>query len=115
MATTSGPIGQTARRLIRRPRFTIVAIITLAAAIGANAAVFGVLNCVLLRPLPYPDAERLVGGWQSAPGLDIKDLDMAPANYFIFREQSTSFEDVGMYNGGQFSITGTGEPEEVGG
>src|SRR4051794_10185633 len=113
MARRSGPFRQTARRLIRSPRFTIIAVLTLAAAVGANAAVFGVMNGVLLKPLPYSDAERLVGVWQSAPGLNVKDLNMAPSNYFIFREQSTVFQDIGLYNGGEFSVTGTGEPEQV--
>ena len=113
MARRSGPFRQIARRLIRSPRFTIIAVVTLAAAVGANAAVFGVMNGGPLKPLPYSDAERLVGVWQSAPGLNIKDLNMAPSNYFIFREQSTVFQDIGLYNGGEFSVTGTGEPEQV--
>ncbi len=113
MAKPSGTFRQTLRRLTLSPRFTIVAVLTLAAAVGANAAMFGVLNGVLLKPLPYPEPDRLVGVWHTAPGLNIKDLNMAPSNYFIYREQSTTFEDVGLYNGAQVSVTGTGEPEQV--
>jgi predicted permease len=113
MKSAAGPFKQAARRLARSPRFTVVAVVTLAVAIGANAAMFGVVNGVLLKPLPYPEADRFVGVWQSAPSLNIQDLNIAPSNYFVFREQSASFQDIGMYNGAQFGVTGTGEPEQV--
>ena len=106
-------IGYAVRRLVRTPRFTIVAVLTLAGAVGANAAVFGVLHTVLLKPLPYPRADELVGVWHTAPGVNITDLSMGPSNYFIYREQSRTFEDVGLYRGGQTTLTGAGEPEQV--
>src|SRR6478672_3231743 len=109
----AGPVRQIVRRLIRSPRFTVTAVVTLAAAVGANAAVFGVLNGVLLKPLPYPQAERLVGVWHTAPGLNIKDLNMGPSNYFVYREQSTAFQDIGIFYATHVSITDAGEPEQL--
>lgn len=78
------------RRLWRAPVFTIVTLITLAAGMGANVAVFSVVEGVLLKPLPYPHPEALVGVWHTAPGLNLDDVNMAPSNYFIYREQTAS-------------------------
>ena len=93
--------------------FTAITLITLAAGVGANTVVFSVLEGVLLKPLPYPRTEDLVGVWQTAPGLNIKDLNIAPSTYFIFREQNQSFVDVGAYQYDSVSITGVKEPEQV--
>ena len=76
---------QVLRRLGRAPMFTAIALITLAAAVGANTAVFSVIEGVLLKPLPYPHPDDLVGVWHAAPGLNIGDLNMSPSNYFIYR------------------------------
>jgi|SRR5271166_4524167 len=81
---------QVLRRLARTPMFTAITMLTLAAGIGANTAVFSVLEGALLRPLPYPDAERLVGVWLTAPGIQIKELNLSPSDYFIFPEQRLS-------------------------
>ena len=104
---------QVLRRLRRSPMFTIVTLITLAAGIGANTAVFSVIDGVLLKALPYPHPEQLVGVWHTAPGLDLPEVNMAPSNYFIYREQNRSFQDIGIYQGDSVSVTGTGEPEQV--
>jgi predicted permease len=93
--------------------FTIVAIITLTAGIGANTLVFSVLESVLLKPLPYPNSDRLVGLWHKAPGLNIPRLEMSPANYFVYREQGQTFQDVGLYRQDSVSVTGVAEPEQV--
>jgi len=93
--------------------FTLVTLITLAAGIGANIAVFSVLEGVLLKPLPYPHPGELVGVWHTAPALNIENLNMAPANYFIYREQNRAFTDIGIYQGDSVSITGQGNPEQV--
>jgi predicted permease len=106
-------VRQVFRRLARAPMFTAITLITLAAGVGANTVVFSVLEGVLLKPLPYPGAEDLVGVWQTAPGLNIKDLNVAPSTYFIFREQNQSFIDVGVYQYDSVSITGVAEPEQV--
>jgi predicted permease len=105
---------QVLRRLGRAPLFTAVTLLTLAAAIGANTAVFSVLESVLLKPLPYAKADELVTVSQSAPGMNIDDFfAIGPALYFIFREQNTVFQDLGMYTSGSVSVTGTAEPERV--
>ncbi len=106
-------VRQVFRRLARAPMFTAITLITLAAGVGANTVVFSVLEGVLLKPLPYLHSEDLVGVWQTAPGLNIKDLNIAPSTYFIFREQNQSFVDVGAYQYDSVSITGVAEPEQV--
>jgi predicted permease len=104
---------QVLRRLRLSPLFTTITLITLAAGIGANTLVFSVVEGVLLKPLPYPEANRLVGVWHTAPGIQIKDLNMAPSHYFIYREQGQTFQDVAMYQGDSLSVTGVNEPEQV--
>ncbi len=104
---------QVLRRLGRSPIFTIITIITLAAGVGANIAVFSVVEGVLLKPLPYPHAEMLVGVWHTAPGLNMDEVNMAPSNYFIYREQNRVFEDIGVYQGYSVAVTGQGNPEQV--
>jgi predicted permease len=104
---------QIVRRLWRAPVFTFITLITLAAGVGANIAVFSVVEGVLLKPLPYPHPEALVGVWHTAPGLNLEDVNMAPANYFIYREQGRVFEDIGIYQGDSVSVTGQGNPEQV--
>jgi putative ABC transport system permease protein len=101
------------RRLLRAPMFTMIAVFTLALGIGANTAIFSVIRGVLLKPLPFDNADRLVGLWHTAPGLGIPLLNMAPSYYFTYREEGRVFEDVGLWNGGAVSVTGTGEPERV--
>lgn len=101
------------RRLGQSPMFTLITLTTLAAAIGANTAVFSVIEGVLLKPLPYPHPEELVGIWHVAPGLNLDDVNMSPSNYFIYREQNRTFQDVGVYQGDSVNVTGVGEPEQV--
>ena len=113
MNSTTSQLRQIVRRLWRAPIFTIVTLITLGAGVGANIAVFSVVDGVLLKPLPYPHAESLVGVWHTAPGLNLDDVNMAPSNYFIYREQNRVFEDIGMYEGDSVSVTGQGNPEQV--
>jgi predicted permease len=104
---------QVFRRLRNAPLFTAITLITLAVGIGGNTAIFSVLEGVLLKPLPYPYPDELVGVWHVAPGLMANDVNMAPSNYFIYREQSRTFADIGLYNGDSVSVTGTAEPEQV--
>lgn len=113
METYADLLKQVLRRLRRSPMFMIVTLITLAAGIGANTAVFSVIEGVLLKPLPYPQAGQLVGVWHTAPGFNIPDLNMAPSNYFIYREQSRTFQDVAIYQNDSVSVTGVAEPEQV--
>jgi putative ABC transport system permease protein len=101
------------RRLLRAPMFTGVTLLTLAIGIGANTAIFSVLNGVLLRSLPYSRPDRLVGVWHTAPGLNIKRLNMAPFAYFLYREEGRSFQDLGLWRSDTVSVTGSGEPQEL--
>jgi putative ABC transport system permease protein len=101
------------RRLISTPAFSLAAAITLAAAIGANALIFSIVNGVLLKPLPYDRPESLVGVWHVAPGLMQGPLNQAPSTYFLYREQAESFEDIGLWDNTSVTLTGRGEPEEV--
>src|SRR6202041_3159595 len=104
---------QVLRRLGRAPLFTAVTLITLAVGVGANTVIFSVLQGVLLKPLPYPHAEQLIGVWHTAPGLGFKELNMSPSVYFIDREQSATLQDIGAYADDSFSVTGSGEPEHL--
>ena len=114
MALVSDQLKQVLRRLVRAPLFTTITLITLAVGIGANAVVFGVVDGVLLKPLSYPHPEQLVGLWHSAPGIGFNgNLNMAPFLYFIEREQGSTFQDVGLYDGDSLSVTGVGQPEHV--
>ena len=98
---------------MRAPLFSAVAILTLAIGIGANAAIFSVVNGVLLKPLPFPDADRLVGVWHTAPGMKLPLLNQGPSNYFVYRDDNRTFEDFALWDRAAYSITGTGEPERV--
>ena len=113
MNSFSSQLRQIVRRLWRAPVFTVITLITLAAGVGANIAVFSVVDGVLLKPLPYPHPESLVGVWHTAPGLNLDDVNMAPSNYFVYREQNRTFEDVGIYQGNSVSVTGQGSPQQV--
>src|ERR1700727_3310250 len=102
MARFDDQLKQVLRRLSRAPLFTAITLITLAVGVGANTVIFSVVEGVLLKPLPYPHAEQLMGVWHTAPGIGMKDLNMAPFIYFIDREQSTTLQDIGAYNGDSF-------------
>ncbi|MFP5235904.1 MAG: ABC transporter permease [Acidobacteriota bacterium] len=108
-----GQMRQVVRRLARAPLFAIVTLLTLAIGIGANTVVFSVVEGVLLKPLAYPNAERLIGVWNNAPGVNIPKLNYAPFLYFIDREQNKTLEDIGMYRGDSYSLTGTAQPEHL--
>jgi putative ABC transport system permease protein len=113
MATIGAQFKQVLRRLRRSPAFTAITLITLAAGIAANTAVFSVLEGVLLKPLPYPHSERLAAVRLTAPGINIKDFELSPSDYFIFREQSATFQDIALFQGDSVSVTGMAEPERV--
>jgi putative ABC transport system permease protein len=101
------------RRLIRSPLFTGLTLITLGLGIGANSAIFSVIQGVLLKPLPYNQPEELISVSGSAPGINFTDTGMAAFLYFTYRDESRTFQDVGMYGNDTDSVTGVGEPEEV--
>ncbi len=101
------------RKLACSPMFAVVSVVTLALAIGANAAVFGVVNGVLLEPLPFEDPDRLVGIWHTAPGLGFDLINQSPALHFTYLEENQTFESVGMWDDNSVSITELDEPEEI--
>src|ERR1700691_4140653 len=106
MYSFGNQLKQVLRRLRRAPMFTAITLVTLAAAIGANTVVFSVLEGVLLKPLPYPNSTELIGVWITAPGINIKKLELSPSSYFIFREQNHSFQDIGLSGNDSDSVTG---------
>ncbi|MGD0892849.1 MAG: ABC transporter permease [Terracidiphilus sp.] len=113
MAKITDQFRQVVRRLLRAPLFTVITLLTLAIGVGANTVIFSVIDAVILKPLPYPHSDELIGVWHSAPGIGVEELNMAPGNYFIYREQNTTLQDIGVYDGDAFNVTGTGQPEQV--
>lgn len=101
------------RTLVKSPGFALVAVLTLALGIGASTAMFMLVNTVLLRPLPYPDAERLVMVWERPPVQPDFDNAASPANFHEWREQATSFTTLVGFSDGRAALTGEREPEEV--
>ena len=101
------------RGLRRSPMFTVVSLVTIGLAVGANAAIFSVINGVLLKPLPYAEPERLVSVRQSSPALNLLDMELSPADYYTFRDENRTFEEFGLWSGGSVSITGLAAPEQV--
>jgi predicted permease len=113
MAMFADQLKQVLRRLSRAPLFTTITLITLAVGVGANTVIFSVVEGVLLKPLPYPHAEQLIGVWHAAPGIGFAELNMSPSIYFIDREQNTTLQDIGAYDGDSLDVTGAGKPEHV--
>lgn len=107
------------RQLRRNPGFTATAVLTLALGIGATTAIFGVVYSVLLQPLPYRQPGRLVEVGLDLPGISQFNWPLGPADYLAFREQSRTFEDIGLYFTGfgaalySANVTGRGQPEHV--
>ena len=101
------------RMLLKNPGFTIVAIIALALGIGANTAIFSVVNTVLLRPLPYRDPERLVMVWEDASKHGYPRDTPAVANYVDWRDQNQVFEGMAAIADESFNLTGAGDPERL--
>ena len=102
-----------ARMLQKQPGFTLVAIVTLALGIGANTAIFSLVNSILLRPLPYREPDRLVRMIQSSPKLDLATWGVSQADFAAYRDQNRTFETVALFNSGGTNLTGVGEPERL--
>jgi putative ABC transport system permease protein len=99
------------RRLARNPLFTATVVITLALGIGANTAIFSVIDAVLLRPLPFPNSERLVALYERLGHGE--NIPVAPADFLDFRSQTRTLEHVAAFREGNFTITGRDQPERV--
>ena len=113
MRVIPGRLSRIVRRFLRAPSFTTIAVLTLALGIGANTAIFSVIRGVLLKPLPFAEPDSLIAVWHTAPGLNLKNLELSAATYFTYREEGRVFEDIGLWNTSAVSVTGTGEPERV--
>jgi predicted permease len=116
--TTVRDLGQAARGLLRSASFTIIAVATLAIGIGATTAVFSVVDGVLLKPLPYPQSDRLVALWHDAPGAPgltavAGGLPMSLSMLVTYREHNRSFDNVGLWSVAVGNVTGRGEPEQI--
>ena len=101
------------RILLKNPLVTTVAVLTLALGIGANTAIFSVLNAVVLRPLTYADPDRLVMVWETLAGNDKRSA--APGNFNDWRAQNTTFSEMAATFYGNFNLTGDGDPERING
>jgi putative ABC transport system permease protein len=101
------------RSMRHRPGFTLAVVCTLALGIGANTAIFGVVDGVLIKPLSYPNAGELVSIKHVAPGLNVSELRMSPTQYFTYRDEGRVFQQIGLYGDGGTTITGIGEPEQA--
>ena len=94
------------RNLLKHPTFALTALLTLAIGIGANTTIFSFVNGILLRPLPYPDSERLVVINETAPKRGIPSMSISFPNFLDWRAQNHVFEDISSYDSERFSITG---------
>src|SRR5262245_33332061 len=103
------------RMLAKKPGFTVVAVFTLALGIGANSAIFSVLNAVLWERPPYKDPERLVIVWETIPKTGQTENTPAPFNYYAWREQNQVFENLAAWQILLENLTGAGEPEQISG
>src|SRR5262249_45073042 len=98
----------TARTLFRTPAFTLTAIIVTALGIGANTAAFSITARALLRPLPFPNSDRLVQLWQSTPAYS--RFELSPPNFYDWQRLSTSFEEISAYGTVSWNFAGEGDP-----
>jgi len=102
------------RMLLKNPGFAATAVIALALGIGANTAIFSVVSAVLLQPLPYKDADRLVMVWASKPQQPESDImPVSPPDYTDWKNQSHVFEDMGTSSDAIYSLTGAGDPQQI--
>src|SRR5437660_851040 len=98
------------RRLIKKPGFTALTLLTLAIGIGANTAIFSLINGVLLKPLPFADSERLASLRLNARGPKWMDMELSPAVYFHLREQSKTLDNVALWRRDRLIVNGIAEP-----
>ena len=114
MVTLLQDLRYACRGFVRAPGFTVAAILSIAIGVGANTAIFSVVSALLLRPLPYQDSDRLAILWNRSPGLGITEDWFSTAQYFDIRSGHTGFDGVAIAIGGNYNLTGDGEPERIG-
>src|SRR5713226_9316039 len=114
MNTLAQDVRYALRAFMKNSGFALAAVLSLAIGIGANTSIFGVANALLLRPLPYADADRLVILWNRSPGLNITEDWFSTAQYLDIKTGHRGFEQVAIAIGGNYNLTGEGEPERVG-
>src|SRR5262245_676063 len=102
-----------ARTLLKKPGFTLIAVITLALGIGANTAIFSVVNAVLLRPLPYKNPEQMVMIWGKLPAYVSGNVGASAAEFADYWDQNPVFSSIAAYTSSSFNLTGAGEPERI--
>jgi len=101
------------RNLLRRPAFTIIAVVTLALGIGANTAIFSAIYALLLKPLPWPELDRVVAIWDKSPSRGYEHNEVTMANYLDWQAQNQSFEQLALYNWWNVNLSGGDIPERV--
>src|SRR5262245_2635900 len=101
------------RSLLKRPGFTAIALVTLALGIGANSAIFSVVNAIVLRPLPYPNSAQLVAIWGNLKRAGTAEVEISAPELVDLRQQTHSFENVAAYSLQDVNLTGLGEPERL--
>lgn len=104
---------QAVRRLVRDPRFSLTTVATLAIGIGVMAAVFALVNVILLRPLPYPESGRLVAVRHAAPGIETGRTGLSPGTYLHYQEHNRAFEDIATYVEEFYTVSDPQSPELV--
>src|SRR5438045_4892716 len=113
MDTFFSDLRYAARRLARNRSFAAISILTLGLGIGASAAIFTIIERVLLQPLDYPQSGQLVTLMHTAPGVKLKELGLSASLYFTYREENRVFQDVSMWTPDSWTVTGLGEAERA--
>ena len=101
------------RSLSKRPTFTLIAVITLALGIGANTAIFSAINALLLKPLPFPELDRVVAIWDKVPSRGVTRNEVTVANYLDWQSQSQSFDQLALHRWWSANLTGIDSPERI--
>jgi putative ABC transport system permease protein len=116
MSTLAADVRYAVRVLVRAPSFALTVIAVLALGIGANTAIFSILNAVLLRPLPFEEPDRLVRLFHVPPQATFPGMarfSLSPANFYDWQRDAKAFEGMAMYRGRSFTLTGTGSPRAI--
>jgi hypothetical protein len=101
------------RGFLKRPAFAVIAVITLALGIGANSAIFSVVNSIVLRPLPYSDSSRLMVLWGNLHNNGLDEIELSAPEYVDLQSQCQSFDNLAAYTGQGFNLSGVGAPERL--